>query len=110
MKGVSRAATLGRRRLEVAQLVSQHSDLISHEVSQILSTQADFLDLTPYPTCPAPETQERRACAAAEERFDAEPSILTAPKGELSPFSTADGVCEAPILVTAIFEIRGQIP
>jgi hypothetical protein len=28
--------------------------------------------------------EERRACAAAEERFDAEPSILTAPKGELS--------------------------
>merc|ERR550537_1939002 len=28
--------------------------------------------------------EERRACAEAEERFDAEPSILTSPKGELS--------------------------
>jgi len=28
--------------------------------------------------------EERLACAKAEERFDAEPSILTSPKGELS--------------------------
>merc|ERR1712224_1123491 len=34
--------------------------------------------------CAPSRTSERRACAAAEERFDAEPSILTAPKGELS--------------------------